>query len=322
MIRWFMSPTSNTTEAQKMHTATEVTDCGLQIADWRPQSEIRNPKSAILPCAAVVVLWCCSIVWAAPQREPVTMRVVAVNPSSEKSRTVPVRIDLPQEIKPSDILNQGELEVEFDTERSLYYMHKDNVELGPKQTKVFELVVQDVWFIPDEELEGLKGHTSLMLQRLAESEYYPFAKQLSASILQRLGDIQQMQADETIGRKQRIGAFRTNTQTLKVVKEDLTRMEKLLSFTGGPPVPEMLEESPLKSDAPSTTTTWLVIFLVITFMGLLAGQFFFTWQRRLKMTPEFSGESAPDLSTSSARPGSGAEDDRTELPSERTSSTG
>ena len=257
---------------------------------------------------------------AAPNREPVTMKVVAVNPSAEKAKTVPVRIDLPQEITPSDVLDRGEMDLEFDMEHSTYYVQKTEVQLAPKQTKVFEVVVRDVWFVPDEELEGLKGHTNLMLSRLEHSEYYPFAKQLSGSILERLDGIQTMQNDETIGRKARIGMYRTNTQTLKVVKEDLARMEKLLSFTGGPPVPEMMEESPLKSDAPSTTTTWLVIFLVITFMGLLAGQFFFTWQRRVKAMSDFSGAtdfpgmgSAPD-----AQAGATAED-RGEQPAERTS---
>jgi hypothetical protein len=248
---------------------------------------------------------------AAPaEREPVTMRVVAVNPSGDKSRTVPVRIDLPAEVKPADILDAGDLEVDFDTERSLYYVHKDDVQLAPKQTRVFEVVVRDVWMIPDQELEGLKGHTTLMLSRLESSEYYPFAKQLGESVIGRLEDIQQMQADDAVGRKQRIGAYRTNLQTLRVVKEDLARMEKLLSFTGGPPVPEMMEESPLKSDAPSTTTTWLVIFLVVIFMGLLAGQFFFTWQRRVKAMPEFSGEGAPDGST----PPNGSGEQASELP--------
>lgn len=240
------------------------------------------------------------------QREPVTMRVVAVNPSLEKPRTVPVRIDLPQEITPADILDPGEMEVDFDTERSLYYVHKDDVQLAPKQTKVFEVVVRDVWFIPTEELEGLKSHTNLMLGRLAQSEYYPFAKQLSASILERLDQVLQAQSDDTIGRKQRIGAFRLNTQTLLVVKEDLARMEKLLSFTGGPPVPEMMQESPLKSDAPSTTTTWLVIFLIVIFMGLLAGQFFFTWQRRVKATSAMSGNELSAEGLSAAGPADGS----------------
>ena len=226
-----------------------------------------------------------------PQREPMTMKVVAVNPSADKTRTVPVRIDLPQEIRPTDILDHGELSVEFDTERSIYYVYKPDVELAPKQTKVFEVIVRDVWYIPGEELDGLRGHTNVLLERLKDSEYYQFAKQLAESITGRLEEIQKLQEDETVGRKQRIGAYRNNTQTMGRIKEDLTRMEKLLSFTGGPPVPEMLEESPLKSDAPSSTTTWLVIFLVITFMGLLAGQFFFTWQRRAKAMQDYSDAS-------------------------------
>jgi hypothetical protein len=262
------------------------------------------------------------VAWSAAQRDPVTMRVVAVNPSADKARTVPVRIDLPQEVKPKDILDNGELEVEFDTERSLYYVYKDDVQLAPKQTRVFEVIVQDVWFIPDEELEGLKGHTNLILGRLEKSEYYPFAKQLSGSVLKGLDEILMMQADETIGRKQRIGAYRNNLQTVKVIKEDLARMEKLLSFTGGPPVPEMLEESPLKGDAPSTTTTWLVIFLIILFTGLLAGQFFFTWQRRVKTMPEFSGDQAVNGPPSSDSPHDTEVKDRGELPVGRTPSAG
>lgn len=278
-----------------------------------------NKVLGLLALAAVT-----GLAWALPPaeaatREPVTMKVVAVNPSAEKSRTLPVRIDLPQEITPADILDRGEMEVEFDTERSTYYVQKAEVQLAPKQTRVFEVVVRDVWFIPDEELDGLKGHTNLMLGRLENSEYYPFAQQLSGSVLERLDAIQQMQNDETIGRKARIGMYRTNTQTLKVVKEDLARMEKLLSFTGGPPVPEMMEESPLKSDAPSTTTTWLVIFLVITFMGLLAGQFFFTWQRRVKAMSEFSGATDfPGVGTAPDAPGAGA-DGPGELPAGRSS---
>jgi hypothetical protein len=57
-------------------------------------------------------------------------------------------------------------------------------------------------------------------------------------------------------------------------------MEKLLSFTGGTPVPQMLEESPIKSDAPSTKTTWMLIFMILIFVGLLGGLFFWTWHRK------------------------------------------
>lgn len=223
------------------------------------------------------------------EREPMTLRVVAVNPSTDKARVVPVRIDLPQEVKPSDILEHGELEVDFDTDRSLYYVHKEEVALSPKQTKVFEVLVRDVWFIPNPTIESLKQHAQIVLHRLEKSEYADSAKQLADSITTRLDDIAAMQVDESIGRRQRIGDYRRNLQALEAIKEDIARMEKLLSFAGGPPVPEMMKDSPLKSDAPSTTTTWLVIFLIMIFMGLLAGQFFFTWQRRVKSEAKAGG---------------------------------
>ena len=265
--------------------------------------------TSVIAVCAIFQLGARGVAWGeAIEREPMTLRVVAVNPSADKSRTIPVRIDLPQEVKPSDILDHGDLEVEFDTDRSLYYVHKDDVTLAPKQTRVFEVLVRDVWFITDPTLDSLRSHTQLLLRRLEKSEYYESAKQLADSITTRLDDIQKMQVDETIGRKQRIGNYRRNLQALETIKEDLARMEKLLAFSGGPPVPEMMKESPLKSDAPSTTTTWLVIFLIMIFMGLLAGQFFFTWQRRAKSTAEFGGlGQTPTTAPGGSQPGANVE---------------
>ena len=248
----------------------------------------RSSKHALVVAGGLLVL-AARAAWATTvERDPLTLRVVAVNPSPEKSRTVPVRIDLPQEVRPEDILDHGDLEVDYDTERSLFYVHKQEVTLAPKQTRVFEVIVRDVWFVPDMEMSTLKAQTEFILKKLQKSKHFESAKQLGDSIMSRLDAIVRDQGDEAIGRKQRIGNYRKNLLTLQQVKEDIARLEKLLTFAGGVPVPDMLEESPLKSDAPSTTTTWLVIFLIVIFMGLLAGQFFFTWQRRVKNTTDCS----------------------------------
>jgi hypothetical protein len=229
--------------------------------------------------------------WAAPDlpdREPVTLSVVAVNPSADQTKVVPVKIDLPQEVTPKDILETGELELEFDEARGAYYVFKDAVALGPKETRVFEVTVRDVWVVPQRELDSLKDYTGLLLSRLEKSDYYQTAKPLAENIVSRIDGITATQNDETLSRKSRIGAYRHHVQMVATIKEDLARMEKLLTFTGGPPVPEMLEESPLKSDAPSTTTTWLVIFLILIFVGLLAALFFFTWNRRMQVTEDLN----------------------------------
>ena len=216
----------------------------------------------------------------APEREPVTLSVVVVNPSEDKTKTIPVRMDLPQEIAPGDVLDHGELTLEYDDDHKLYYVFKDSVELKPKETRVFKVMLKDKWFVPQGQLDRFTNYTNLLLGRLKNTEFYASAAQLGAEILKKLTDIQTTQNDESLSRKSRIGAYRRHLQVLASVEADLARLEKLLTFTGGPPVPEMLEESPLKSDAPSKTTTWLIIFLIVIFIGLLGGQFFFTWQRR------------------------------------------
>jgi hypothetical protein len=222
------------------------------------------------------------------ERDPVTLSVVTVNPSAEKTQTVPVKLELPPEITPGDVIDAAGLQVEYDEARQAYYLFKDDVELVPKETKVFKVVVRDVWFIPSNELNSLKEYANLLMGRLATSDYAATAKQMNESIVERLDRIRATQDDEALSRKSRIGAFRYHLQAIVKIKEDLARMEKLLTFVGGPPVPEMLENSPLRSDAPSRTTTWLVIFLIVIFTGLLGSQFFFTWHRRTKVTQELS----------------------------------
>ncbi len=252
---------------------------------------INKPAQAIALTIGVLAAPCDSgaaLAAAGPEREPVTMSVVAVNPSAEKTQVVPVKIELPQEVTPKDILETGELKLEYNEDRKAYSVYKEAVALAPKETRVFAVVVRDVWFIPQGQLDSLRGYTSLLLGRLQKSEYFATAKELADSVLKRLDRIQTTQNDDSLSRKSRIGAYRYHLQTIAEIKEDLARMEKLLTFVGGPPVPEMLKESPLRSDAPSQTTTWLVIFLIIIFVGFLGGQFFMTWHRRAQVTQDLT----------------------------------
>lgn len=227
-------------------------------------------------------------VFAAVERDPVTLSVVAINPSEKETKVTNVRIDLPTEITPKDVMETGELDLEYDDERKTYYVHKEAVALAPKETRVYEVKVRDLWFVDESQLDSLKSYTKLLLGRLEKTDYYKTAKPMAESIYQRIDDIKSVQNNESLSRKSRIGAYRFHLQAIAQIKEDLNRMEKLMSFTGGVPVPEMMKESALKSDAPSTTTTWMVIFLILVFVGMLAGLFFFTWHRKGQVTQDLA----------------------------------
>ena len=230
-----------------------------------------------------------------PDRETVTISVVAANPSADTPKTFPIKIDLPQEVTPEGVIDAGGLKLTFDDQKSTYFLYMQEVVLKPKETRIFNVVVKDVWFIKNKTLEDLEKHGNLILDRLKDSEYYDSGKEIMASIKTRLDEIVKKQSDETLSQKVRIGQYRYNLQTIVQIKEDLAKMEKLLTFQGSIPVPELLEKSKLKSDAPSTKTTWLIILSIMVFMALLGSQFYITWQRRVKAEHEFYEKQSEDV---------------------------
>ncbi|MDD5129693.1 MAG: hypothetical protein PHS66_01375 [Candidatus Omnitrophica bacterium] len=213
----------------------------------------------------------------------VKFRIVAVNPSTVKTQKVQVKYDLPQEVKPKDIAELGGLDLEYDSARSIYYVYKTDVELTPGEVRVFEVDVEDIWLVGQDKIADLKGRVDQILVRLEQTPYYAQAKAISDGIYPKLNDILTSQADDTVSRELHIGVYRQNLETLDQIKEDIARMEKILVTAGGPPSPEMLAKTKIKADEPNKTMTWIIIFVIIIFTGLLAGVLFFSWNRQSRM---------------------------------------
>jgi hypothetical protein len=216
----------------------------------------------------------------------VRFRVVAVNPSKTRKQIVQVKTYLPEEVKPKDIMDAGSLEVEYDDQKAIYYVFKPNVELAPSEVRVFEVEVNDIWVVPQNQLDDLKQRTESIMSRLEKTEYYAKGKEIADSIYPRLQDIATTQADEAVSRSQHIGIYRDNVQVVGKIKEDIAKMEKILATAGGPLSPEMLAKPKIKAEAPTKTMTWVVIFTIIIFVGLLAGVLFFTWHGQTRITRE------------------------------------
>ncbi len=74
--------------------------------------------------------------------------------------------------------------------------------------------------------------------------------------------------------------------TIDKIKEDIAKLEKSLATAGGPLAPDILAKTKIKSELPSKTMTWIIIFIIIIFSGLLAAVLFFTWHRQARLTSE------------------------------------
>ncbi len=239
----------------------------------------------------------------------VKMRIVVVNPSDSKPQIKEVRNYLPKEVSSKDVVDDGGLQVDYDEEKGLFYVIKKDVELAPLETKVFEVVINDIWMVPEDQIQEFRARTQRILERLKNTAYFEQAQTVAKTITGRLDEISKTQGDETVTKQQHIAYYRDNIKILESIREDIEKLEKLLVAVGGPPNLKVIEESKINLKSPTSKTTWIIIFAVLAFIAILAGTFYFTWMGQAKITEniftkekdaafsEFKDEEAPKDST-------------------------
>lgn len=255
--------------------------------------KIRPRFNDIATCLGILGFILCSSLTAFAQereREPIEMSIVVVNPSDTKTQIVPIKTYLPKEVTPDAIIDSAGLNIEFDSDQSMYYVYKEEVKLNPAETKIFNLEMKDVWIIPQGRLDSLKVQTGSIVARLEGSQFYESAQLLGETIYKVLDTITLTQDDDAVSRKSHIGIYRNNLKIVAQVKEDIDRLEKQLVVASSLPKPDVLEDADLKTESPTESTSWMIIFIIMLFIGMLAGVFFFTWQTQVHATRNLISE--------------------------------
>ena len=211
------------------------------------------------------------------------LRMVIVNPSTTKTQTKSVKSYLPKEVALKDVKDAGGLDLDYDAEKSLLYVSKD-VDLSPGETKTFEIMIDDVWVVAEDKLTALETRTNRVMEKLKDTPYFEQADLLAKTILGRLTEIAVTQNDTNVTRQQHIAYYRDNLRAMEGVLADLERLEKILVTAGGPPNIELMENSDVNLKSPSTKTTWMLIFIILIFISILGGAFYFTWQGQARVT--------------------------------------
>ncbi|MGQ9660795.1 MAG: hypothetical protein ACUVWX_00475 [Kiritimatiellia bacterium] len=172
----------------------------------------------------------------------------------DQPRTVTVRSNLPAGVRPAHILNLGGLQLGYDVQNDVYYVHKQ-VELGPKEIALYEVELKDIWTIPAEELEKIGARAqslAALLERSADSQ--DTARALRQEIEKNLAQIVDRQARSAIQAGvtpvEHIGAYEANRRLLEVVKRDLGRLENLALALGNNPGELIGDVQPVKPFRP------------------------------------------------------------------------
>ena len=204
---------------------------------------------------------------AAPAWANIVLKILAANPSKEQSQKVPVKVYLPKETKPEDVIDRADLDIAYDTQQGSYFAFGD-YELKPGETLERSIEIRDIWTIPDAEIETLRNEVKKIALMLKNTEFAERISFLSNSIDSKLNQISENQRNTPPNPERHISDYRDNLRVLESVKTDMALARSLMSQAK----PTM-----------SAKVIWRLIMGIMIFLGLLGGGFYLIWQKQLKV---------------------------------------
>ena len=204
-----------------------------------------------------------------PAQAGITMRLMAVNPA-DSEQTATIKVYLPVEVKPEDVIYRNDLEVIYDTQQGSYYVYGE-YNLKPKEVLEKEIEIKDVWVIEPSQIVSIRQEAKEALEGFKKTNYLERAKALYDGIEKKLKEVEQMQAMASASPSYKISNYRNSLSLLNSAKADLLAAKTLLS-----------EVAPKGMSG----LTWKIILFIIIFLAILAVGFFFVWQRQSKLEAE------------------------------------
>ena len=185
----------------------------------------------------------------------VIMKILVVNPPQTETETVPVKVYLPKEVSPKDIIDLGDLKLDYDPEKGMYYVHNE-VELGPGQSMIKMVEMEDIWVFTEEELSSFGNQAKEMASGLGGTPHTEEAAVLVLGIEQKVEGILKMQEQTAADPARHIRAYRGAIIIIASIEKDLSTLERLMQMASegegeekGPPVEGALLDS---EGSPST----------------------------------------------------------------------
>ena len=219
--------------------------------------------------SVLVFLFLCFLVKQA-EAGSITLRVMAINPSEETSQTVPIKVYLPVEVKPEDIIYKEDLGVAYDTQQGSYYVFGE-YEIKPKEVLEKEIEIKDIWVIEDSRIVALRKEAKDVFSAFEKTDFAQKAGLLYKGINKKLNEIEEIQKVSANNPSQHISDYRYCLGLLSSAENDLVAAKTLLA--------EITPRGFAK-------ITWKLIVFIIAFLGILGLGFYIIWQRQVKLVAE------------------------------------
>lgn len=217
----------------------------------------------------------------------ITLKIRAINPGGE-TRKVEVKKLLPAQVKPEDVVNAADYQITYDVAAKAYQVRKE-VEVAPTNSVTLDVVIKDVWLIPEADLKGLASHADKMAEQLKGSDKAGTGDTLRGVIAEGVKGVIARQSASAIGAARpadHIRAYEVNLEALQRIRKDVGMLENLVVAAGKDPesligLPSVMP--PVETRNTAATGSVLTIHIKVTNPSL-------TEKKKVPLRHEFPAE--------------------------------
>lgn len=240
----------------------------------------------------------------------ITLRMLVKNPSTTEKASMPVDYYLPREVQEKDVIGPGGLEVRYDLGRGAIYLHKDEINLAPDESKVFEIVLKDIWRLDPTKIQELDlkaaGFAKGMDGTKFEKSTIKIAEEVS-DVAKQIIRNQSKPDKQTVD--ERISIYMENLTLLSQMNAKIAQLAQVRAINSASPIatpeklglesseeeaqmavseslgvkgPEILANTIFEGKSPEETTVWKVIFAILIFLGFISILFYVLWWVQIK----------------------------------------
>ncbi len=192
------------------------------------------------------------------------------NTSPQETRRVPIEKNLPEEIKLTDVLDAGELDVATRPDTEICYVFKSSVEIPAGETRVFEVKMRDKWNLTELRVPDLRKRGEALLERVGADGSFKAVEEGIAKLLEELTAVEAQEGPSTFN-DQYVAFYRRQNDQLDRIEQRILRVESALR-----PQTKNTKYG-FKAKPPSMKTTWLIIYVILGFLAIMSLLFFLRW---------------------------------------------
>lgn len=204
----------------------------------------------------------------------IVLHIKVTNTSPTEKRPIPVRHELPPEVKVTDIIDAGGLQVGIDNVKNVCYAYlAEPLELEPKGERIFDVKIKDPWVLPEGKVLRLETRVKEILNITREMDSYKSVTAQAQVILQAVEELKGRKGPDVVNEKY-VAFARQQQMDVRALEGRIQRLEELFQPS----------EKPVKAGVPmmdvprpDKRTTWVIIYIILGFLGIFSLLFFLRW---------------------------------------------